>query len=161
MRIVLLGNAGSGKTTMAKRLIGDDHIAHLSLDEIAWNAGTERKPLVESIELLDSFLDQNGQWVIEGCYGDLVEHALPRSDELWFLNPGIDACVANCRRRPWEFDKFASETEQRTMLDTLIEWVKSYELREDEFGLRRHRQLFDSYPGKKREFRSITDYEII
>lgn len=36
----------------------------------------------------------NEQWVIEGCYGDLILAALPSRTELRFLNPGIEACVA-------------------------------------------------------------------
>lgn len=69
MRIVLLGNAGAGKTTMARQLIGDQDIAHLSLDAIAWGEGAARRPLADSLRALERFLDAHEQWVIEGCYG--------------------------------------------------------------------------------------------
>ncbi len=116
MRIVLLGNAGAGKSTMAKRLIRNANIPRLSLDEIAWNEGTQRKPLAESIRELEKFLSKNGQWIVEGCYGDLVEVALPRCAELGFLNPGIEVCVEHCRKRPWEPEKFASMEEQQALM---------------------------------------------
>ncbi len=45
MRIILLGNAGAGKSTMARRLMGNSNIPRLSLDEIAWQEGIERKAL--------------------------------------------------------------------------------------------------------------------
>ena len=57
---------------MARRLIGSADIPRLSLDEIAWDQGTTRKPLAESLKLLDEFFGTKDQWVIEGCYGDII-----------------------------------------------------------------------------------------
>lgn len=158
MKIILLGNAGAGKSTMAKQLIGDTKVACLSLDEIAWDENVERKPLSESVARLNEFLSQNDQWIIEGCYGDLIEAVLPHCNELRFLNPGIEACISNCHQRPWEPTKFESQEAQQLMLSNLVEWVKTYESRSDEYGLKRHRSLFDAFPGKKREYRSIQEY---
>lgn len=161
MKMVLLGNAGSGKSTMAQRLIepSESAIALLSLDEIAWNPDVQRKPVAESIALLNAFIHQHDQWIVEGCYGDLVEAALPHCDELRFLNPGVAVCVAHCRQRPWEPEKFASPDEQNAMLKGLIAWVKYYEHRTDEFGQQRHRAIFDAFGGTKREYRSVTEYD--
>ncbi len=158
MKIILLGNAGAGKSTMARYLMGDRDIANLSLDEIAWNEGIKRKPLEESLRLLHEFIQTHEQWIIEGCYGDLVEAALPYCSELRFLNPGVEACINHCKRRPWEPTKFASAQEQQAMLDRLLEWVREYDVREDEYGLRRHRQIFDRFTGVKREYVSVDSY---
>ena len=43
MSLILLGNAGAGKSTMTRRLIGNADIPRLSLDEIAWDRGAQRK----------------------------------------------------------------------------------------------------------------------
>ena len=158
MRIVLLGNAGAGKTTMAKWLIGNREVRHLSLDEIAWDEGTKRRDLTESLNELSRFLDQSDRWVIEGCYSSLVEAALPRCTELRFLNPGVDVCIAHCRQRPWEPSKFPSPEEQQAMLEDLIEWVRQYETRDGEYGLMRHRSVFDAFGGPKREIVSVAGY---
>ncbi len=40
------------------------------------------------------------------------------------------------------------------MLDFLIGWVRQYETRDDVYSLARHRALFDSFPGPKRELTS-------
>ena len=159
MKVILLGNAGAGKSTMARRLIGSADIPRLSLDEIAWDRGTRRKCLTESLVLLFEFLGTKDQWVIEGCYGDLIEAALPHCTELRFLNPGIETCVAHCNRRPWEASKFSSAEQQNAMLGQLTQWVKQYETRNDEYGLKRHRQIFDNFSGTKREYTSTASYE--
>ena len=166
MKLVIFGNSGSGKSTLAKRLISARSpmnpaasIAYLSLDHIAWNPDVQRKPLEESIALLQAFVEQESQWIMEGCYGDLVAAALSYCDELWFLNPGVDVCLSHCRQRPWEPDKFASSEEQDAALNSLMEWVRTYESRTDEFGLYRHRQVFDEFTGHKREFNRVADYD--
>lgn len=159
MRIVLLGNAGSGKSTMARRLIGARDVPRLSMDEIAWGEGAERRPLEESLAALRAFFAQNGSWIAEGCYGDLVEAALPHCTELRFLNPGVEVCVGHCLRRPWEPEKFPSAEAQQAMLGDLIAFVRAYDTRDDEYGLGRHRALFDAFPGPKREYRTVASYE--
>ena len=158
MRLILLGNAGAGKSTMALRMIGDMPIPRLSLDQIAWDEGPKRRSLEISLRLLNEFIESNKEWVIEGCYSDLVEAALPHCTELRFLNPGIEVCVAHCHRRPWEPEKFSSPKDQAAMLAQLVHWVRQYETREDEYGLKRHRQVFDCFPGRKREYTSVDSY---
>lgn len=143
---------------MARRLMGGRDVPRLSLDEIAWNDGPERKPLAESLELLDAFMSRNDEWIIEGCYGDLVEAALAHCTELRFLNPGVEVCVEHCRRRPWEPEKFPTREAQDAMLERLIEWVREYDTRDDEYGLRRHRTLFDRFDGNKREYRFVDEH---
>ena len=158
MRVVLLGNAGAGKSSMARRIIGDSSIPRLSLDQIAWDEGPKRKPLEVSLRLLNDFIQNNEEWVIEGCYSDLVEAALPHCTEFRFLNPGTEVCVAHCHGRPWEPEKFSSPQDQATMLAHLVQWVREYETREDEYGLKRHREVFNTFRGSKREYTSVESY---
>ncbi|MFL5386928.1 MAG: hypothetical protein ACJ8GN_30915 [Longimicrobiaceae bacterium] len=90
--------------------------------------------------------------MIEGCYGDLVEAALPYCTELRFLNPGVEGCIAHCRARPWEPEKYASPQEQDRRLAFLLDWVRQYDTRGDEYDLARHRAIFDGFSGPKREY---------
>jgi hypothetical protein len=143
---------------MARRIIGDSAVARLSLDKIAWDEGVKRKPLEVSLRLLKDFIENNEKWIIEGCYSDLIEAALPYCTELRFLNPGVEVCVAHCHRRPWEPEKFSSPEEQSVMLARLVEWVREYETRDDEYGLKRHREVFDRFQGRKREYASVGAY---
>jgi adenylate kinase family enzyme len=152
MKVILLGNAGSGKSTLSKKLISLQQAARLSLDEVAFEGSTERRPLQHSIADVKRFISENESWIIEGCYTDIIEQILEYCEELIFLNPGTEVCIAHCKARPWEPEKFNSSQEQDENLDNLIKWVRSYEIREDEYGLQRHRSLYKSFHGKKREF---------
>ncbi len=153
-RIVIIGNSGSGKSTMAKELVTAHSLAHLDLDSLAWTSPAIRRPHEESIALLQEFLDTHPRWVVEGCYASLLEAVLLFASELRFLNPGLEACVRNCRTRPWEPHKFASKEEQDARLDFLLAWVQEYERREDEYSLAAHRRLYESFSGQKREYTS-------
>jgi len=158
MKLILLGNAGAGKTTLAARLVATQPASRLSLDEVAFGEGTDRRPLHDSLCEVKRFIADNESWIIEGCYADIIEPILEHCDELVFLNPGVEACVFHCRSRPWEPRKYRSSREQDHNLAMLIQWVRSYETRTDEYGLRRHRALYQSFQGRKRELNSASDY---
>jgi adenylate kinase family enzyme len=156
MRIVVFGNSGSGKSTYAKALATKHGLAHLDLDSIVWEPGkiaVQRSH--DAIRAsLDRFLERNDGWVIEGCYGELVQAAAPHSTQLVFLNPGLEACLENNRRRPWEPHKYASEAEQDTMFANLQAWVEGYYTRDDGWSYRAHREIFDRHDGAKVEYAS-------
>ena len=151
-RIIIYGNAGAGKTTMARKIQGEGDIPLLLLDSITWSEVAVRRPLDDSIKDLLQFMSDNPEWMLEGCYGDLVEVALPHCTELRFINPGVAACIEHCRKRPWEPDKYGSSEDQDKLLKDLIEWVGEYEHREDEYGLDRHRAIFDGFQRNKQEY---------
>ena len=98
----------------------------------------------ESVEdSLRSFIDSHAAWVIEGCYGELVRAASAHCTLLVFLNPGMDACLANNLKRPWE-PQVSSLELRNTMLSQLQEWVACYYQREDAWSYRVYREIFDA-----------------
>lgn len=153
MRILVFGNSGSGKSTLARRLAAEHGLAHLDLDAIVWEPGAiaVQRHADEILASLNAFLSQHARWVIEGCYGELVEAASRQCTELVFLNPGLEACLEHNRRRPWEPHKYASKEQQYRMLDTLQAWVAGYYERQDPWSYHAHRRIFDAFPGRKRE----------
>ena len=170
-RIVVFGNSGSGKTTLARVLTSQYGLAHLDLDSLAWDSSgvqvqtmtlddwaafvPRRRSLTESASTIRDFIHEHSEWVIEGCYGDLLEQVLPYASEVRFLNPGVEACIANCRARPWEPEKYPSKEAQDQKLDFLLDWVREYESRADEYSLARHRELFEGFQGPKVELSSL------
>ena len=153
MRIAIFGNSGSGKSTMACELAERHQIPRLELDTVVWEPGkiAVLRPRDEINADVEQFLASSERWVVEGCYGELVELALPQCTEAIFLNPGLRACVANNRRRPWEPHKYASREAQDAMLAQLLEWVAGYYTRDDQWSYVYHRRVFDSFAGKKTE----------
>lgn len=105
-RIVIYGNAGSGKTTLAKKIAITHNIPYLCMDTITWTEHKTRLPVKTSKQHIDSFIERHTEWVIEGCYGTLVEMLLPAAMELLFLNPGIAVCQMRSKKRSWEPEKF-------------------------------------------------------
>jgi len=153
MRVLVFGNSGSGKTTLAGRLAREHELAHLDLDSIVWEPGkiaVQRTP--EAVEAsLQSFLTAQDHWVIEGCYGELVNSAASHCTELVFLNPGLQACLDHNLRRPWEPHKYASKQAQDELLANLQVWVAGYYQRQDQWSYHAHRRIFDAFMGRKSE----------
>lgn len=155
-RILIFGNSGSGKSTLARELMQSHQLAHLDLDELAWadTQPPQRAALKDSLAAIRRFTDANANWVIEGCYTDLLELIAPKASELIYLNLPIEDCIENARNRPWEPHKYASKAAQDENLDMLISWIAEYESRDDVFSQRAHQALYDNFEGKKTCFRT-------
>jgi adenylate kinase family enzyme len=153
MRLAIVGNSGSGKSCMARELAQQHQLAHLDLDTIYFVPGlvAVARPMQAVLADLQAFIDAHCAWVVEGCYGDVIEAALPFCSELLFMNPGRDACLANNRKRPWEPHKYASKAQQDSMLPFLLDWVGKYYERDDNCSYALHRRLFDGFMGQRRE----------
>lgn len=160
MRVAILGNSGSGKSVLAKRLAAASAPV-LDLDTIVWepNVIAVPRPEVRVLEDLEKFCTAGDRWIIEGCYANVIRASLRWEPELVFLNPGVEVCLHHCRERPWEPHKYASKAEQDAKLAFLLSWVSDYYRRDGSMSLRAHRQVFAEYPGRKREV-TVVDPEV-
>ncbi|HEX8954101.1 MAG TPA: shikimate kinase [Polyangia bacterium] len=158
MKLVVVGNSGSGKSTFAQRAAAAHGLVCLELDGIVWEPrqiAVERPREAARAELA-AFIAAHARWVVEGCYGDLAAAALPACSELVFMNPGVEACLANNRRRPWEPHKYDSAADQERLLPNLLAWVEGYYTRDDVCSYAYHRRMFDTFAGAKRELREVS-----
>lgn len=147
-----MGNSGSGKSTLARRLVAGESVAVLDLDLVFWQPGVAvERPSEERIAEVRRFCGEHDSWIIEGCYADLIEASLEWNPELIFLDPGLEACVRNCRRRPHEPHKYRSKEEQDANLEFLIQWVEGYYQRDGVMSYAAHQELFEGYGGVKRK----------
>jgi adenylate kinase family enzyme len=151
-KIIVFGNSASGKSSLAKKLSLIHSITHLDLDILAWQEGSElpqRRALDDSLKDIDTFINNNDEWVIEGCYGDLLSLISERAEQAYFLNLPIAACIENAKKRPWEPHKYESKQAQDANLGMLIDWIRNYEERQDSFSQEAHTVLFESFKGEK------------
>ena len=150
-KVIIFGNSGAGKSTLAKKLSGSEGLHHFDLDTVAWLATSppQIKPVAESMQAVQEFITQYDQWVIEGCYADLLELVAPQCNEMIFLNLSIESCIHNARNRPWEPHKYPSKSAQDENLEMLLQWIAGYETRQDTFSKASHQKLYESYAGPK------------
>ncbi len=151
-RIIIFGNSGSGKSTLAMAL-HDQGLAHLDLDALAWasSAPPRRQSIDQACKEIQRFIDAHDEWVIEGCYADLLELVKGFANEAIFMNLPVEMCQENARNRPWEPHKYASREAQDENLPMLLDWIAGYIDREDSLSYTAHRVLYDSFEGKKSE----------
>ncbi|MDF1663759.1 MAG: AAA family ATPase [Planctomycetota bacterium] len=152
----MFGNSGAGKSTLAKRLKETESLAHLDLDSIAWlpTSPPQRSAEADAQKSIQTFVDENENWVIEGCYGDLLQFASQFSSELVFLDLSVEDCTENARNRPWEKHKYESKEAQDANFEMLVNWIGQYDQRADCFSQSAHTKLYESYKGKKSRLRT-------
>ncbi|MCA9286787.1 MAG: AAA family ATPase [Phycisphaerales bacterium] len=150
-RILVFGNAGAGKTTLARQLASEHHAERLDLDTIAWKpvGSTNRRPLDEVRTHLAHFMAQHANWVIEGCYGDIIELVMSHATAVYFLDIDPESCIERNREREWEPHKFRSPEDQTQAQTFLESWIREYHDRTDEFGHAWHRRLFETFTREK------------
>lgn len=158
-RILILGNTGSGKTTLARALSEQWDLAHLDLDTIVFDP--ERVAHMRSEDeiatRLDEWLEHQERWVIEGSYGQWAAHLSGAADGFVFLNPGVERCLEHQRSRPWEPHKYDDPQEQERRRAFLEQWTRRYAEREDTFGLAAHLAVFERFDGARVEVGDVPD----
>jgi adenylate kinase family enzyme len=151
-----------GKSTLAQAIAHERGWPILDLDAVAWerqkvavarDAGAAREDVAR-------FCADHTDWIVEGCYGDLIAEALHYSPLLIFMDPGLEQCLANCRRRPWEAHKFRSKAEQDEKLAALLTWVRDYYVRGGSMSLDAHEALFLSYARRKQRLRHSSGLDL-
>ena len=159
-RWAIMGNAGSGKTTLARKIAELSGATVLDLDTLAWQSNTSsptRCLLSESHQIILNFCSSHANWVVEGCYEDLLAATLPFNPCFVWLRTDVEECMARCKKRDFEAHKFASPDEQEAALPALLDWVAAYPLREGPMSESSHRNIYDEYRGWKHETRASRD----
>ena len=143
-RILITGNAGSGKTWLGERLSTRLGASLFHLDDVVWDGpygGKEREKPAAFAEAERLAAAEN--WVIEGVYGWLVPTALPRATEFVFIDLPVDECIANLRARGQQGGGDAAAFEK------MLDWVAGYPTRTNANSRATHERQFTEFPGTK------------
>lgn len=100
-RILIIGNAGSGKTTFAKQLAKKLGLPLLHLDMIFWCGNWKHISQEEFDTLLQAELEKP-QWIIDGNFNRTLPHRLQYCDYVFFFDLPAAVCLWGVIRRVLE-----------------------------------------------------------
>ncbi|MGC2310124.1 MAG: hypothetical protein WA432_00710 [Candidatus Babeliaceae bacterium] len=91
-RIVIVGNAGSGKTTLAFQLQKKFNLPLYHLDQYYWQSNWERVGL-EKFNKIHEELCKKDAWIIEGLYVKVLQQRVAHADVVIFLDMPRFLCI--------------------------------------------------------------------
>jgi len=98
MRILVTGNAGSGKSTLGRKLAHELGLPFYSLDKIVWEPGW-KKPSSQEQDRRISELTRQDSWVIDGVAYEIQDTA----DIVIFLDMPRRLCFWRASRRSLKY----------------------------------------------------------
>ena len=101
-RIAIIGCAGAGKSTLARRIGDLLGIEVIHLDRHFWKPGWIETPREEWIEVQRKLLGGDA-WVADGNYGATMDLRLEAADTILFLDPPRRTCLLRVLRRRVRF----------------------------------------------------------
>ncbi|MFN7985246.1 MAG: hypothetical protein U0Q11_25680 [Vicinamibacterales bacterium] len=153
-RIAVIGNAGSGKTYLARHLSAIEGVPLLDLDMLFWlrpGDYTAKRPVDDVARLIETER-RKVAWVVEGVYGELVEPFLASAQQLFWLDLPWVVCQERIAARQLARG-LAADTESYA---ALVRYAAAYWQRDDGRSHTGHGRLFEAFAGEKHQFTAET-----
>jgi adenylate kinase family enzyme len=145
-RAVVIGNSGSGKSTVAERIGAALSLPTHDLDVLHWRPDGRERDEGEAKALVAEVAATTG-WVIEGVWASLLDVALVRATVLVWLDLSWDEC------REWLLQRGPHYGMNPNDHDTLRAWANAHRDR-----LAGQAQLYNGFGGQK--IRLATRHEV-
>ena len=97
-RVLIIGNAGSGKTTFAKKLAEKTSLPLVHLDRLYWHGSWEHLERDAFDAVLQAQLDKP-RWIIDGNFNRTLPHRLQYCDTVFFFDLPVASCVTGITKR--------------------------------------------------------------
>lgn len=97
-RVLIIGNAGSGKTTFAKQLAEKLNLPLIHLDRLYWCGDWEHLSRDEFDVMLQEELERP-QWIIDGNFNRTIPHRLQYCDTVFFFDLPTVTCLTGITKR--------------------------------------------------------------
>ena len=97
-RILIIGNAGSGKTTFSKQLSKKLDLPLIHLDQLYWRDTWNHLGREEFDAVLQAQLEKP-QWIIDGNFNRTICHRLQYCDTVFFFDLPVWTCLAGITKR--------------------------------------------------------------
>ncbi|MEH3087903.1 MAG: hypothetical protein PGN26_15520 [Xylophilus ampelinus] len=159
MKLVILGNSGSGKTWLANRIANVTHTPVVHLDEFFWQPGGFNAKR-SATEIAESILRARAlqSWIVEGVFGELAEAFLPDAHAMLWLDMDWKLCHQRIRHRGNERAAEQGGEQFDAGTEKLVAWAADYFTRTDKRSHIGHHLLFDGFGGSKLR---LTDTEAV
>lgn len=97
-KIIVVGNAGSGKTVFATRLSEILGLPLINLDKEYWRPGWKETPREAWLEKHKNLV-AGDEWIIDGNYSALLKERFLQADAVMFLDVSCTQCYINLFKR--------------------------------------------------------------
>ena len=99
LKIFITGNAGAGKTSVAKQLGEKLQITPLSLDGIVWQSGWKLTSELERIAGINHITKTKKIWIIDG----VSKYVMDMANVIIFLDIKRSTCYLRLIKRNWKY----------------------------------------------------------
>lgn len=142
-RILIIGNSGSGKTWLSKKLSEELDTKAIHFDDHFWEpGGFNVKRDKETVHQEIESLSQNEQWIMEGVFGELAEIVTSRATLLIFLDKEWSECEEALLSREKDID------------NNFLTWASEYYTRQSKAALSDHNRIFNDFVKAKISLKS-------
>lgn len=156
MKLIIIGNSGSGKTWLATELAKSGAFPVIHMDELFWEpGGFDRKRTRESTLQLVARSKAGLSWIVEGVFGELAELYADQADFFLWLDMEWELCQKRLIGRGSESKRHMGRKQSEEGLRRLLDWAFRYYDRKGSCSYAGHKRLFAGFHGKKIHVRSV------